>query len=440
MNEVTQIHLDRQSFTISVEAHRALRAYLADIEKQVGSKSADVSREVELRMAELLTERGVTGEKVILPEDVEYLKDQLGEPKDFKEDDDKHDDSAEADARLPRRLYRDTQNGMLAGVAAGLANYFGVDVLLIRVLFIIAVITGGWGILLYILLWLLVPEAKTSSERLQMRGLAVTVDNLKTAVENADIAGAGRRAGSAAASFINAFFSFVLKIGGVFLIFVGLCILFGLIAVGAYISVHNGNLFQENLFPVGRTETILQAMGLGLAGLVSVFVVLLGIAIFRRKWPIKAWVTGVIMGLFFVGFAISSALAADTAPKVRDRYQATMHTTTRSLQPFTSIDVVGGGVNVEYQYAKDYSVSLHYYDSPNLSKLKTTVADNRLEIDSRQFADSRKCTMLCLFPNYDMTVTVYAPSLPAVPNKAFFDDNPTWHPEMPALPASPASQ
>jgi phage shock protein PspC (stress-responsive transcriptional regulator) len=431
MNEVTQIHLDRQSFTISVEAHKALRAYLADIEKQVGSKGADVTREVELRMAELLTERGISSEKVVLPDDITYLKEQLGEPKDFKEDDDKHAATDEADGRSPRRLYRDTQNGMLAGVAAGLANYFGIDVLLVRILFVIAVLSGGWGILIYIVLWLLVPEAKTSSERLQMRGIAVTVDNLKEAVENADIAGAARRGGGAAVTFINSFFRIILKIGGILTMFVGLCMLFGLIAVGAYIWLHGGQLFQENLFPVGRTETLLQAIGLVLAGLIAVFVILIGTAIFRRKWPIKVWATGVLMGIFFIGFAVSSALTADIVPKVRDRFEATTHSTTRALQPFSSVDITGGGINVEYAYSKDYAVKLHYYDGPNLATLKTTVVNNRLEIDSQQFANTRKCTMLCIFPNYDMIVTVYSPTLPDAPSKPFFRDAPAEQPAYP---------
>jgi len=76
MNSVQSIHLGRQPFNISVEAHRSLKNYLAGIEKQIGD--SEVVGEVELRMSELLTERGISGEKVILPKDVDYLKQQLG--------------------------------------------------------------------------------------------------------------------------------------------------------------------------------------------------------------------------------------------------------------------------------------------------------------------------------------------------------------------------
>src|SRR6478735_2576149 len=86
MNEVTRIHLGRQPFTIAVDAHKALKAYLADIKAEVGDKSTEVIKEVELRMAELLAERGISGDKTILMDDVSFLEQQLGDPQDFKDD------------------------------------------------------------------------------------------------------------------------------------------------------------------------------------------------------------------------------------------------------------------------------------------------------------------------------------------------------------------
>src|ERR1700677_4123749 len=105
MNEVTKIHLGRQAFTISLDAHHELKSYLDAIKKQVEDK--DVLDEIELRMAELLIEHGLNANKVILPGDVSFLKKQLGNPKDFKEDSDETDtlDHKQPDAK---RLFRDT--------------------------------------------------------------------------------------------------------------------------------------------------------------------------------------------------------------------------------------------------------------------------------------------------------------------------------------------
>lgn len=426
MNEVTRIHLGRQSFTISVDAHQALKTYIKGIATQVHDK--EVVEEVELRMAELLTERDITAEQVVLDKDVDYLKQQLGEPEDFEEN------SEDVRAHLPtdgasKRLFRDPQNGMVAGVAAGLAAYLGVDVLLIRILFIIATLTGGWGLLIYIVLWLLVPPATTGSDQLQMHGEPVTVGKLKEVVSRADAKGAAKRAGTTVAPVINSVFHFVLKLAGLLLIIGSLCILFGLVAINVYMSAHHGQLFQENLFPVGATEHFLVYLVFGLIGLLALFGIICGLAMHKRRWPVRGWVTGVIVGVFFIGLATAGALSIDAGHKVRDRYLSHTHTTTRSLEPFQEVTIVGKDVDYNWEYADTYSVSFHYFDNPDISKIKTTVNNNLLEIDTSNYDRDRHCSMLCIFPAYDLLVIVKGP-------RPLSSDLPsqTSTPEMPAFP------
>ncbi|PJJ61085.1 PspC domain-containing protein [Hymenobacter chitinivorans] len=83
-----------------------------------------------------------------------------------------------------KKLYRDTDNGKVGGVSAGLAAYFKVDVVLIRVLFVAFVFAGGFAIPLYIILWILLPEAKTVSDRMRMRGDALTLSSLDSTLRN----------------------------------------------------------------------------------------------------------------------------------------------------------------------------------------------------------------------------------------------------------------
>jgi phage shock protein PspC (stress-responsive transcriptional regulator) len=413
MNEVTRIHLGRQPFTISVDAHKSLRAYLDAIEKQAGDSADDVTKEVELRMAELLTERGVTSEKVILMDDVKFLKDQLGSPKDFKADDDSEEKESEEEPPVNKKLFRDTEHGMIAGVAAGVANYLGTEILLIRILFIFLTFLSGTGIVVYILLWLLVPEAKSSSDRLQMMGEAVTVENLKGIVDRADFPGAADRAKGKVAPVANGIFDIILKIVGVGFILAGLGALFGLIATKVYMILHNGMLFQENLFPVGSTETLLFNLGVVLAGIVSVFVLLIGLALFRRKWPIPTWASAVLLGLFFVGLAISAALAGDVAPKVRDRVHGIHHLKTISLQPFDSVNINGNGVSYRYIPSNtSYYAQIIYDGNADTSPIKAKVTNHKLNIDTTAFR-GEKCDMLCLFPNNNLMIVVYSPTFPA---------------------------
>jgi phage shock protein PspC (stress-responsive transcriptional regulator) len=415
MNEVTKIHLGRQAFTISVDAHHELKKYLEDIQKQVGEK--DVVDEIELRMAELLAEHGVSGDKVVLSSDVEFLKKQLGSPADFIEEE------SETYTTTPRqletkRLFRDTDNAVVAGVAAGLAQYFGVDVPLVRILFIIATVaTFGWGILLYIALWLLVPEAKTSSDRLQMAGKPINVDSLKEIVERADVKGAAHRVNAVIVGPINAIFRFILRLVGLCFIITGLSALFGLIAAETYILVHSGTLARVNIFPIGLRENLLLDIAMVLIGLVALFIILFGIAIFRRKWPIRTWITGLLVGLVFIGATIGGVLAGDVYPNIRDRYNDNIHVTVRSLAPFTALNITGSEENINFQTSSTYSVSLKYYDHPDLANVKTIVQNKTLVIDSTQFDSHRNCQIICFPDTYNLVITVYSPNAQQLANQ-----------------------
>lgn len=408
MNEVTKIHLSRQAYTISVDAHHELRAYLDAIKHQV--KDKEVIDEIEIRMTELLAEHGINDNKVILSADVAFLKEQLGSPKDFSENSDEDYISNE---NIPerKRLFRDTDNAMIAGVSAGLAEYFGLDVLLVRIVFVIVtLITVGWAILLYIIIWLLVPEAKTPSDRLQMAGKPVTVDSLKEIVERADVRGAAHNASNTLAGPINTLFRLVLKVAGIFFILFGLSAVFGLIAAGAYVVFHSGTLLQDNIFPIGFRQDLLLDISLIVAGLVAVFVIIFGIAIFRRKWPIHTWVTGILVGFIFIGLATGAALGADVYPNIRNQYNANVHNTIRNTKPFTNVYLSGGaGVNVNFVYSTSYYISFNYYGYPNLNTINTNVKNGTLTIDTSQFNPNRSCPTICIPHTYNMNIYVYSP-------------------------------
>ena len=430
MNEVTKVNLGRQAFTISVDAHKELRAYLDAIAKQVDD--TDVQNEVELRMAELLAERGISGDKVILPPDISYLKGQLGDPKDFKED----DDSARSSGRptTGKRLFRDPQNALIGGVAAGLATYFGVDVLLIRIVFVLGAFVWGGSILVYIVLWLLVPGARTSSERLQMAGKPVTLESLKEAVANTDMKGAAHRAGEVLSEpaarvrdVLNTTFRIAVKIIGIGLTLGGLAALMGLVFSGVYLLVH-GTIVADNLFPVGLDEHLLIYAVAFVTAMAATFFILCGMAVYSRKWPIHGWLTGVLIGLTLIGLVTAGALAADIAPKVHDRYVADMHSVTRQLAPFNSVDVSGENVTINFQMADTYSVNLKYFGNPNVNTIKTEIKNGVLSIDTQDFDQHRPCSQLCIPDDtYNMVVTVNSPkepqiNIPNAPYNNFFPD------------------
>lgn len=314
MNEITKIHLGRQAFTIAVDAHKALQEYLHAIKRAGGD---DVIEEVELRMAELLIERGVQGDKVVLLQDVTYLKEQLGEPGAFGDDTER---PAE-DTATSKRLFRDTQNGMLAGVCAGIAKYLGTDPVLVRLAFVALVLLGASGILLYIVLWLIVPEAKSNGDRLQMQGKPVTVDTLKEVVDRADVKGAAKRAGQTVGEAVGTVLKVLLGVIGVIMTISGIAMLMGLLTMGTYLLVHGVQVNNQFVFPVGTLETIVAICALMVGLLLAIFLAVSGLAMLKRRWPLPGWAIGSLVALFVVSASIGTALALDAVPAVSDRVE-----------------------------------------------------------------------------------------------------------------------
>jgi phage shock protein PspC (stress-responsive transcriptional regulator) len=298
-------------------------------------------------------------------------------------------------------------------------------------LFVIAVlITFGWGILLYIVLWLLVPEVKTSSDRLQMAGKAVNVDSLKEIVGRADVKGAAKRVNTTLAGPINSLFRFILKLVGVIFILSGLSLVFGLIGTATYILINGNTWGQYNIFPVGFREHLLLDIVAGIVGLIGVFIIFFGIAMFRRKWPIRTWVTGTLVGIIFIGLAVGGALAGNVYPNVRDRYNANVHTSIRTLPSFSTA-IISGPANINFQTSNTYYVGLQYYGHPNLGQVKTVVQNHKLIINSGQFSWSRHCQTICIPNNYNLVITIYSPNAQQLSDQ--FDNIPN----IPATPQKP---
>lgn len=413
MNEITKIHLGRQAFVIANDAHAVLEEYLRAIEAAVGKKGKEVTEEVELRMAELLAERKIGPEKVILLKDVAYLKEQLGSPKDFAEDEEQAEEAEKpAKSVKEKRLFRDTEHGMIAGVAAGLGNYLGVDAVWLRLAFVLGLFTGAWGLIAYVILWLIVPEAKTTSEKLQMRGKAVTVDNLKAVVDKADVPGVAKRAGSTFGRALNTILKIMLVLLGVGIVAGGVSLVFGLLSAAAFLVFGGAASIAGGLFPVGAAETLLVVLGFIGAASFALLIVFAGLAIAKRKWPLPVWVTALLVGAVFLCLSIGSAFTATVAPRVQDRYEALAQTSTTQVQPFSALEVIGDQ-NTQFRFvpASTTSVRVTYRGPADTTKLNIATSDQKLTVNALEFAKSLRCKNICLFHDPTVEVIIYGPSI-----------------------------
>jgi phage shock protein PspC (stress-responsive transcriptional regulator) len=414
MNEITQIHLGRQPFTIAVDAHKQLRTYMDAISEAVGAAHKEVLTEIELRMAELLIERGITAQKTILVEDVTYLKEQLGKPGDFKGDAEEGEESEHegSDKEGQKRLFRDEKKGMIAGVCAGLASYFNIDAVIVRGIFILLTVMWGWGALLYIILWAIVPAAKTSAERLQMRGKAVTVENLNKIVTREVTAAADRasKASGQVAQLFEGFFRVSAIVIGAGIVAVSAILLGILSAATGYVARYHDGLIQELVsFPDNGTEVFL-LIALAVAAATSLFMLLAtGLALIKRKWTIRGWVTGTVAAVFVAAMIGASIVAPNVASQVHNRYERAHKTASRTLQPFEAIDL-RGAASLDYVESDKYKVTVRYFSKVEPSKLTTRVdAEKTLVLDTREL-EKTGCDAFCIDVDRTPQVTIYAPN------------------------------
>ncbi len=185
MKKTINIHLGRQLFIIEEDAYARLNAYLEKLKSSFASEEGaeEIVEDIEMRCAELiqnlLTEQKIT---VVQLSHVNEVIQSLGEPEEISDNttttEQTKSTTEEEHRDTRRRLFRDMDNATIGGVCAGVAAYLNLDLAIIRILFVISFFMG-FGFLLYIILWVAVPNAKTPSDRLQLKGKAVTIDSIK---------------------------------------------------------------------------------------------------------------------------------------------------------------------------------------------------------------------------------------------------------------------
>ena len=230
MKEITRIHLAKTPFSAEIDAKKSLEKYLNSIQKNMHAEP-EAMQEIEARMVELLAERGVSKDGVIGNDDVLAVQKQMGEPRDFSDDASEAIDEIEdkdIDDKPAKQLMRDPDNAIIGGVCAGVAAYFNINPLWVRLIAIISpFMTFGTAVLIYVVMWLSMPPARTASDKLRMRGEPVTLASLKKAAadESSAIADGG------GAMVVAKIFRYS---AGALIFLMTLAVLFGLIVGGAF--------------------------------------------------------------------------------------------------------------------------------------------------------------------------------------------------------------
>lgn len=345
MNKTVNINLANVLFHIDEDAYNRMKRYLESIKRSFANTSGsdEILADIEARIAELFHEKLASERQVITQKEVDEVIAIMGQPEDYMVDEDIFEDEPKqayysSEPKRQKKLFRDIETKYVAGVSAGLAHYAGISAVWVRILWILLTIfSGGTFILIYGLLWILIPEAKTTAQKLDMRGEDVNISNIEKKVKegfddvaervkNVDYEKVGHKVKSSSKTFFDTigsiimfFFKIIGKFVGILLIFGGaaglIALLVGLFTVGVFDSVHFGPLNLYEL--VDATNTPIWLVSIFVFFLVAIplfFFLYLGLKILVTNLKsIGSIAKFSLLGLFLISFIAILVLGAKQA-------------------------------------------------------------------------------------------------------------------------------
>ncbi|WP_316769013.1 PspC domain-containing protein [Pedobacter frigiditerrae] len=189
MKKTLIINIGNSIIHIEEDAYEILTTYLNEI-KMHFTKNADdfeIVTDIENRIAEMFAEILAAGQKQVIElADVEGVMAQMGRVQDFQTEEDEEEAPKATKSSVhegEKKLYRDTDEGIIAGVCAGLGYYLNTEARWIRLFALLSILLSGAGILAYIILWVIMPRAITRSEKMAMKGEATNLYGYKKSFE-----------------------------------------------------------------------------------------------------------------------------------------------------------------------------------------------------------------------------------------------------------------
>jgi len=185
MKITVSINLGGYSFNIDEDAYAELKRYLKTLELHFAGEesSSEILSDIETRIAELFRTKITSYKQVINMEDVRQAISVMGTPEDISDND---GPSARDKFSSPgyHRMYRDPDHRVIGGVCSGMGAYWDIDPVIVRIIFIALALGGGLGVLVYLILYIVIPEAKTTAQKIEMKGNPVNIHNIKDSVKN----------------------------------------------------------------------------------------------------------------------------------------------------------------------------------------------------------------------------------------------------------------
>lgn len=273
MNKTIIININGIIFHIEEDAYEILKSYMTGIKKHFAGTddSLEITTDIENRIAEMFSDLLKNeGKQVIVTADVSTVILQMGTIEDFSTEatTDTSFTPNFSDNYTERRLFRDPEDHLIGGVAAGIANYFGVEAVWIRLVFVVTLFGAGSGFLVYIILWAIIPRANTRAEKMAMKGERADLQGFKRNFDEElknikqSLSNANREAKPflyKVRDFIGEFFlllkrffngsgKILLKLIAIVIIAICVCVMVGLL-ITLIVYIANKSVFTHGLSP-----------------------------------------------------------------------------------------------------------------------------------------------------------------------------------------------
>ncbi len=262
MNKTVNINLAGTFFHIDEDAYGKLQRYLDAIRKSLSDPrgSDEIIKDIEARIAELFSEKLERSTQVVTLKELDEVIAVMGQPEDYAVDEEIFEDNAPRSHQRRsnhKQLFRDVDNKYIAGVASGLSHYLGIDAIWVRLLWVLLTFfSGGTFIFIYILFWILVPGAETTSDKLKMTGEAINISNIEKKfkegyenvaerVKNVDYDKYGQKVKSSTNNFFDTLGNVLLTLFKIFVKFLGALII--IVALSTLVGLIVG-LFTAGTF------------------------------------------------------------------------------------------------------------------------------------------------------------------------------------------------
>ncbi len=356
MNKTVTINISGIIFHIEEDAYEKLSKYLSTLKGYFTSNESgsEIIADIEARIAELLQAKVTPFKQVVLMADVDEVINALGKPEEFVDGEptdntassSKQNESTAQSGPVKRRLFRDPDDKAIGGVCAGVAHYFDIDIVWVRLATFLLIFFGGVSLWVYIILWIVIPEAKTTADKLAMRGEAVNINNISKNFEQQmhdgvnSIVNTSKTVGDKLGDVFGAIFKVMGRLIGAFLIFIGFMVMFGLMSTIFGFSVAGESAeFNDwiNIIFIDRSHYWLGFIGGIIVVGVPAFMILYGgiKLLFKIKYS-NRWLNIGAGLIWIIGFMMATYAGVKTGSDFGDssKYKES-RTITSSVEVFT---------------------------------------------------------------------------------------------------------